>query len=337
MALSDWSKTPGSNNAAVPNGAPDNWTGKDVNNWGRQTMATVRTWYDDPEWLSVLNDVTPIGAKTITRDNVSTFRIVGCNAAVYFNVGRRIRMSGAATAEAHVASANFSGSDTVVTILGSNVPATLSNVEIYFAKTLDLSAFVSLPAVGDLRLTSGRASAAAINGWKVCDGTAYAVATYPALAALYGATGFGDGVYDAHPLLGAPSAGSFRVPDLRGRVPVGNWAGGDADGDYNNFAADGGVQGDTFLGEKKHALTTAELAAHDHGSAGAHTHDLNVSPNVGSQDSTLRRGDAGFVVVDSPVTSDGAHTHASVGSGTAHENRPPSTVIGYLVYTGVIP
>jgi hypothetical protein len=47
MAVSDWSTTPGSNNAAPPNGAPEGWAPGDVNAWGRQVMADVRSLYDE--------------------------------------------------------------------------------------------------------------------------------------------------------------------------------------------------------------------------------------------------------------------------------------------------
>jgi microcystin-dependent protein len=51
-------------------------------------------------------------------------------------------------------------------------------------------------------------------GWLLCDGTGYAIATYPALFAAVGTT-YG-------------SSGGFQVPNLTGRIPVG--AGGTATG-----------------------------------------------------------------------------------------------------------
>lgn len=50
-------------------------------------------------------------------------------------------------------------------------------------------------------------------GWLLCDGTAYLIATYPALAAAMGTNGT-DGV--SWNQIVAPPAGSFHVPDLRG-------------------------------------------------------------------------------------------------------------------------
>lgn len=50
------------------------------------------------------------------------------------------------------------------------------------------------------------------------DGDEYLVNDYPSLAAAYGATGVGDGLWDTHPQLGAPAAGNFRVPDSQTRA-----------------------------------------------------------------------------------------------------------------------
>lgn len=50
------------------------------------------------------------------------------------------------------------------------------------------------------------------------DGAEYLVASYPSLAASYGATGVGDGLWDNHPQFGLPAAGNFRVPDSQTRA-----------------------------------------------------------------------------------------------------------------------
>ena len=42
MQVYKWSTTAADNNSAVPDGAPEGWTGAQVNNWGRETMAAVR-------------------------------------------------------------------------------------------------------------------------------------------------------------------------------------------------------------------------------------------------------------------------------------------------------
>lgn len=56
-------------------------------------------------------------------------------------------------------------------------------------------------------------SLVAPSGWLLCDGTAYLIATYPALAAALGTSGT-DGV--SWNQTATPPVGSFHVPDLRG-------------------------------------------------------------------------------------------------------------------------
>lgn len=42
IQTSTWSETAASNNAAVPNGAPEGWAPSTVNNWSRETMAALK-------------------------------------------------------------------------------------------------------------------------------------------------------------------------------------------------------------------------------------------------------------------------------------------------------
>ena len=56
-AISTWSTTAADNNSASPDGAPEGWAPSHVNNWGRETMAAVRTWYEDADgdgWTNLL-------------------------------------------------------------------------------------------------------------------------------------------------------------------------------------------------------------------------------------------------------------------------------------------
>lgn len=46
MAISDYSTTPGNNNSAPPNGAPEGMQAGQTNNVIRQIMADIKTWYD---------------------------------------------------------------------------------------------------------------------------------------------------------------------------------------------------------------------------------------------------------------------------------------------------
>lgn len=88
------------------------------------------------------------------------------------------------------------------------------------------------------------AVATAPTGWLLCDGSAVSRATWAALFAVIGTTfGAGDG------------STTFNLPDLRGKAPIGQGAG--AGLTPRTLAVSGG--------EETHVLTTAELAAHNHG------------------------------------------------------------------------
>jgi microcystin-dependent protein len=337
--LDMWSVTAALNNDASPDGAPENWTGKEINNWGRETMAVVRQWYDDPEWLSITEDLPTRNPKSVTKVSASSFRIDDCDATGYFTAGRRVRMRQGLNppyVESHVESSSYADPNTTVTIIGSNVPDDFQDdgADVYFAKSLNPGAFTPQPAVADVKLTAGLPSAAATGGWLECDGAEYLLTTYPALGAALGSTGFADGYYDDHPD-GDPAGGYFRVPDLRGRVPVGFWDGGDGDGDYDYT----GDTSKTWLGEKTHVLTLAESPSHDHDfvTDGDHVHTLQLDDDTGPSGAYLRMGNSLDELNASAVVAAGNHTHSFVANGgdTAHENRQLSVVMGFVIYSGV--
>jgi len=125
--------------------------------------------------------------------------------------------------------------------------------------------------------------------------------------------------------------GNNGTPDLTGRFVV--HADADSGGTYN--------VGDTG-GENAHTLTTAELPAHDHGSAGAHTHIIRTTDTSAGGSYKIVRQSDGFALQQKErntydpldvMTSGGAHTHSSVGSNTAHENRPPYYALAYIMKT----
>lgn len=115
--LEQWSTTAASNNLTVPDGAPENWTGSQVNNWGRETMASVRGRFELDQWRNLV--VEPGGTKrTLTRVSATVVKIVGINYTAKIFAGERIRVVNAvATAvEGVVVSAVLNGSDTDVTV-----------------------------------------------------------------------------------------------------------------------------------------------------------------------------------------------------------------------------
>lgn len=84
-AISTWSTTAASNNQAAPDGAPEGWLPATVNAWARETMASVRTWYEDSEWVDFGHTLTFIGGTQF-----STASGDGDTTAIY-HVNRRIK------------------------------------------------------------------------------------------------------------------------------------------------------------------------------------------------------------------------------------------------------
>ena len=178
--------------------------------------------------------------------------------------------------------------------------------------------------VGDIK------ASAAINipaGWLECNGAAVSRADY---AALFRAIGTAYGVGD--------NATTFNLPDFRGRTIIGSGDGGRA---LTNRS-----RGQTG-GAETHALTEAELPAHDHNSgtlaanrAGEHTHGM-VTGGVGQLGDPPRLSVVGRGRPENAqqTLSAGAHGHnisgatAEAGGGGAHENMPPYGVARILIKT----
>ena len=142
------------------------------------------------------------------------------------------------------------------------------------------------------------------------------------------------------------AAGTFRAPDLRGRVTVGKNTG--------TFDALGKTGG-----EETHTLTTEEMPAHNHAfsgqsaatnSTGAHTHNPAVQANFYTQGKGQLNGEM-FVATASGgaqtyltagTNSAGAHTHtltakgtiSNAGSNTPHNNLQPYLVCNYIIKYG---
>ncbi|MBD2256638.1 tail fiber protein [Pseudanabaena sp. FACHB-2040] len=128
-------------------------------------------------------------------------------------------------------------------------------IEVVRPQTID---FTSQFSVGDVKW-SARLNPE--NGWLRCDGTLFAQSAYPLLFSAIG-TAFN---------IPGDTAGSFRVPDLRGRGAIGSGAG---DGLTNRTL---GQQ----VGAENHRLTVAELPSHGHGVLDSgHSHGVNDPGHV---------------------------------------------------------
>jgi len=209
------------------------------------------------------------------------------------------------------------------------------------------------PEIGTIKLHAG---SSAPTGWVLCDGSAISRTTFAALFAVIGTTfGVGDG------------STTFNVPDLRGRVPVGQDSG---QSEFNVLGETGGA--------KTHALTEAELAAHDHNvgelvtgnQSVSHTHAVSITSGTVSSDHTHNvpnvispSGSGSGAFFESWPGGTGSRTHtttgisanhthavsgdtgsqsashshtitgstADAGSGTAHNNLQPYIAINFII------
>ncbi len=118
---------------------------------------------------------------------------------------------------------------------------------------------------------------------------------------------------------GAAPAGRFRIPDLRGRIPLGAGTGGSL------TQRDLGQQ----IGEENHALSGSELPSHTH--------------KVTGPTSNVRETHAYYPGRALPATDGDDHSHnvdiASQGPqdvkpGAAHNVIQPSLVVNYIVFFG---
>jgi len=135
-------------------------------------------------------------------------------------------------------------------------------------------------------------------GWLLCQGQAVSRTTY---ATLFGVISTTYGVGD--------NSTTFNLPDLRGRVPMGAGTGRNV-ADSANLTAR--TLGTKVSDAETHTLITAEMPVHNH-----------TSLILGSGS-----GSTGIPVTASANTNT---TTGDAGSGQAHNNTQPSTVINFII------
>jgi microcystin-dependent protein len=172
------------------------------------------------------------------------------------------------------------------------------------------------------------------SGWLACDGTAYNQADYPTLFAALGST------YNTqvNPTTGAawaaPSAGQFRVPDMRGLFlrGEGTASGGDAVS----------VGGHQVQKTAKNGLGNASSSLS--GNTGAinnnHTHTAmraGIANGGWIGSGSAGAGQVGFVDTAQTSSDIQSHTHATTGTAAAqtisgdNETRPANRGVRYII------
>ncbi len=156
--------------------------------------------------------------------------------------------------------------------------------------------------LGEIRMFGGNY---APDYWMICDGRTLAISEYSTLYALIGITYGGDGVTN------------FNIPDLRGRVPIGQ----------GNMGGIPFFAGET-TGLESVTLSAAELPAHTHG-AMAVVNGNSTSPEGNSW------GGGGTAIKTYSTNAAGGQMNAdcltTVGGNTAHENRVPYRAINFII------
>ena len=139
------------------------------------------------------------------------------------------------------------------------------------------------------------------NGWLLCYGQEISRTTYARLFALIGTTfGVGNGTT------------TFNLPDLRGRLPLGqDDMGGVSANRVTNAQAD--IIGGS-AGAEDHTLSIAEMPAHTH-----------LCPRVGASGTEALVGSA-----NNPVTTPNTPTFSTGGDGS-HNNVQPYLTMNYII------
>lgn len=105
-----YSTTAASNNSAPPNGWPEGQAPSTVNDCARQLMASIRTWYEDAEWIKWGDTTAYVGA--------TQFKIAGSDVTARYTVGRRVRAVGSSTGTIYgTISVSAFSTDTTITVV----------------------------------------------------------------------------------------------------------------------------------------------------------------------------------------------------------------------------
>lgn len=145
-------------------------------------------------------------------------------------------------------------------------------------------------------------------GWLLCDGSTKSTTTNPELANLYSVIGT---------TYGGTGATSFKLPDLRGRVPMGAGTGRNVADSANLTARTLGAK---VSDAETHTLTAAEIPGH--------THQVTIMGSDLSYGTAALQGSNGGTQQGINAAEGGGSNPAG---GGAHNNTQPSTVINFII------
>jgi microcystin-dependent protein len=148
-------------------------------------------------------------------------------------------------------------------------------------------------------------------GWALCDGSLLSISSNTALFSLLGTTYGGDG------------RTTFALPDLRGRVPVGQ---GQGPGLTNRTLGEVG-------GEEAVTLTVQQIAPHNHGIQASGS---AASKSPAGQVPAFTSAGSSYGASDGTQMAPGMATNT--GGGQPHDNMPPYLGACYCIaLVGIYP
>lgn len=177
------------------------------------------------------------------------------------------------------------------------------------------------PFIGEIRMFGG--NFAPID-WQLCDGSLLSIATYNALYSLLGTTWGGNGTT------------TFAVPDLRGRVPVGQGQG--AGLSPHTLGANGGAERVALLSQQLPPHTHPFFASTDNATATVPIPSVGFAKAAYATAGTYTPTIYAPYATATPVFTLDPDTISNEGGNAQHTNLMPSTVINFIIATaGIFP
>jgi microcystin-dependent protein len=172
---------------------------------------------------------------------------------------------------------------------------------------------MSDPFIGEIRLFGFPRIP---DGWLACAGQSLPISQYDTLYAVVGTTYGGDG------------ASTFNLPDLRGRVAIGQGQGQT----LPNYVL--GQAG----GEEQHTLVEAEMPAHSHALTSSTATGTAVTPGQTLHLATASSGELYAPTANAGTYAIMAPCVTTAGNSVGHDNMMPTVVANYCIcYAGIFP
>jgi microcystin-dependent protein len=169
---------------------------------------------------------------------------------------------------------------------------------------------MSEPFVGQIILFAGNYAPA---GWALCDGSLLPIAEYEVLFNAIGTTYGGDG------------RGTFALPDLRSRVPIGE---GQGRGSNYSLGQAVGAEAATLTGQQIPVHSHPALAAEQAGNANVPAGNALLAPLGGQAASEYQLVAYGPA---SDIVELNANSVGAIGGGQPHSNVQPFGTINYCI------